>query len=214
MCSRLHRQDPPAQVEHARLPERTASTPGAILAYSSVCLHSCTANTPPRSPAALRCHAPRALTCPLLVRSVPQAFSRGRSELSLRSPDPTRVEGRLLLAAGRPGRPVAVECAAVAAARAELSGACARDCTHHGSVATVPGPVRVMATSYAEAARSVLIGHADVRMMPCGAARAAVAVDDAARATIDRRLAWPGRCRCRWACRTEVLVLVRTEISG
>ena len=40
----------------------------------------------------------------VLVRTVSRAFSRGRSELSFRSPDPTRVEGRLLLAAGRPGR--------------------------------------------------------------------------------------------------------------
>ena len=54
MCPRSHRQDPPAQVEHARLPERTASTPGAILAYSSICLHFCTVNTPPRSADALR----------------------------------------------------------------------------------------------------------------------------------------------------------------
>ena len=79
----------------------------------------------------------------LLVRLVPRAFSRGGSELSFRSPDPTRVEGRLLLAAGRPGRPVAVEhAAAVAAAHAEMSGACACD-TCRGSVATFPGPVAV-----------------------------------------------------------------------
>ena len=63
----------------------------------------------------------------LLVRLVPRAFSRGRSELSFRSPDPTRVEGRLLLAAGRPSRPVAVERAAVAAAHAGRCGACTRD---------------------------------------------------------------------------------------
>ena len=50
-------------------------------------------------------------------------------------------------------------------ARAKLSGACARDRAHAAarqcslagtSVATVPGPVRAMATSHADAAWSVL----------------------------------------------------------
>ena len=49
-------------------------------------------------------------------------------------------------------------------------------------MAVVAGPVRAMATSHADAARSVPVVRAHARMIPCGTPRAAIAVDDGVRA--------------------------------
>ena len=94
-----------------------------IKCASSICAVFSRAEMPRR--------APTDVPSPISSRG-PSSLSRGRSELSFRSPDPTRVEGRLLLAAGRPSRPVAVDLATVAAARAGRCGACARDFARAG----------------------------------------------------------------------------------
>ena len=59
-----------------------------------------------------------------------------------------------------------------------------RFCMCRGGMAVVARPVRAMATSHADTARSVPVVRAHARTIPCATPRAAVAVDDGVRASI------------------------------
>ena len=150
----------------------TSTSPGASFRCSTTFVPICAAISASRSPGALRCRAPRPLACP----------HKNRRNLGSRRVDPLLVPPHMCvpqdLDADGSRAPFwrASRCRARRRrrrARLAVRRSRVRFRTCHGGVAVGARPVYAMATSHAEAARSVPAVCAHARTMPCGTPRAA-----------------------------------------